>query len=310
MQTYILDIQKMSTEDGPGIRTTVFFKGCNLKCFWCHNPESIAFYRHIFWLEERCMGCQSCVKVCPKKAVSAEPEGMKIDEKICDFCNLCVEECPMNAIEIKGEEISVEELVKELMKDKAYYDASGGGVTLSGGEAVLNWEYALPLLKELKQRGIHTAIDTAGCYPFPILQKLLPYTDLVLYDLKHIDNMLHNEFTGMENTLILQNAARLDKLKSPKVWVRTPIIPGATDTEENIRGLAQFIKNNMPNIEKWELVSFNNLSKQKYKLLGKEWQYNDAELITKQKMQNLCNIAKSITNKAMWSGATKLEVKL
>jgi pyruvate formate lyase activating enzyme len=256
------------------------------------------------------MGCQSCVKVCPKKAVSAEPEGMKIDEKICDFCNLCVEECPMNAIEIKGEEISVEELVKELMKDKAYYDASGGGVTLSGGEAVLNWEYALPLLKELKQRGIHTAIDTAGCYPFPILQKLLPYTDLVLYDLKHIDNMLHNEFTGMENTLILQNAARLDKLKSPKVWVRTPIIPGATDTEENIRGLAQFIKNNMPNIEKWELVSFNNLSKQKYKLLGKEWQYNDAELITKQKMQNLCNIAKSITNKAMWSGATKLEVKL
>ncbi len=310
MQTYILDIQKMSTEDGPGIRTTVFFKGCNLKCLWCHNPESIAFYRHIFWLEERCMGCQSCVKVCPKKAVSAEPEGMKIDEKICDFCNLCVEECPMNAIEIKGEEISVEELVKELMKDKAYYDASGGGVTLSGGEAVLNWEYALPLLKELKQRGIHTAIDTAGCYPFPILQKLLPYTDLVLYDLKHIDNMLHNEFTGMENTLILQNAARLDKLKSPKVWVRTPIIPGATDTEENIRGLAQFIKNNMPNIEKWELVSFNNLSKQKYKLLGKEWQYNDAELITKQKMQNLCNIAKSITNKAMWSGATKLEVKL
>ncbi|MDD4316370.1 MAG: glycyl-radical enzyme activating protein [Clostridia bacterium] len=310
MRTYILDLQKMSTEDGPGIRTTVFFKGCNLKCAWCHNPESIAFYRHIYWLEERCMGCQSCVSICPKKAITSENGIISIDARLCDFCMKCVEECPMNAIEVKGMETSVEELVKELMKDKAFYDASGGGVTLSGGEAVLNWEYLLPLLQQLKQRGVHTAVDTAGCYPFPILQKLLPYTDLILYDLKHIDNVLHNEFTGVENTLIFQNAARLGKLKSPKVWIRTPIIPGATDTKENIIGIAKFIKENMPDIERWELISFNNLAGQKYKLLGKEWQYKDVELLTRTKMESLCALAKKQVKKAMWSGATKSEVTL
>ncbi len=308
MQTYILDVQKMSTEDGPGIRTTVFFKGCNLNCKWCHNPESISSSQHIFWLEDRCMGCNTCIEVCPNGAVSLQSDGIKTDNKLCDFCNKCIEECPMNALEIKGEVITVEALVNELIKDKAYYDTSHGGVTLSGGEVVLNWQYALELLKELKTRGVHTAIDTAGCYSYSVLENLLPYVDLILYDIKHIDNDKHKQLTGVENTLILENAKKLGSLEKPKIWIRTPIIPDATDSEENIIGIANFIKDNMPNIEKWELVSFNNLGKQKYKLLGRDWVYKDSPLITKAKMQRLNDLAKQITNKVTWSGATRLEV--
>ncbi len=310
MQTYILDIQKMSTEDGPGIRTTVFFKGCNLNCKWCHNPESISLGQHIFWLEDRCMGCHTCIKICPNNAISMKSDGITIDQKLCDFCNKCVEECPTNALEIKGEVISVSNLVNELMKDKAYYDTSGGGITLSGGEVALNWQYALELLKQLKIKGVHTAIDTAGNYPYSILESLLPFTDLILYDIKHIDNAKHKKLTGVENNLILQNAKNIGKLEKTKIWVRTPIIPDSTDSEDNIIGIANFIKENMPNIERWELISFNNLGKQKYKLLGRDWAYKDCPLITKEKMQRLSSLAKEITNKAMWSGATKLEVKL
>lgn len=308
MQTYILDIQKMSTEDGPGIRTTVFFKGCNLNCKWCHNPESISLSQHIFWLKDRCMGCHTCLKVYPNNAITLQSDGIKIDGKLCNFCGKCVEECPMNALEIKGQVMDPTDLISELMKDKAYYYTSNGGVTLSGGEVVLSHQYAIEVLRELKKRGVHTAIDTAGCYSFSLLENLLPYADLILYDIKHIDNVKHKELTGVENTLILENAKKLGAMQAPKVWIRTPIIPSSTDSEENIIGIANFIKENMPHVEKWELVSFNNLGKQKYNLLGKEWFYKDTPLITKGKMQKLCEIANDITNKATWSGATKLEV--
>lgn len=308
MDTFILDIQKMSTEDGPGIRTTVFFKGCNLRCAWCHNPESIPFYRQKYWVKDRCMGCHSCVECCPNGALSFLEEVLVTDESKCKLCLKCVEECPTNAIEVKGEKWEIDTLVKELLKDKVFYDKSGGGVTLSGGEAVFHYEYVLPLLKKLKEEGIHIALDTAGCYPYQFLQKLLPYVDLLLYDLKHFDNEKHKEFTDAENTLILQNAKKLGKLAKPKIWIRTPIIPQSTDSVENIVAIGKFIKEFMPNIEKWELVSFNNLSKEKYRLLGKEWSYADLPLIEKRVMESLCLVAKKYVKNAIWSGATKLEV--
>lgn len=310
MKTFVLDIQKMSTEDGPGIRTTVFLKGCNLQCSWCHNPESIDFSQNIYWLKNSCIGCKSCIAVCKNNAISMEEQGIHIDSSLCDFCQSCVLHCPTNSIEIKGKEIGGEELIKEIVKDKAYYDSSGGGVTFSGGESVLHWQFLLPILVRLKEMGLHIAIDTAGSYPYALLEHLLPYVDLVLYDIKHIDSDIHKKHTDAKNDLILQNAINLGKLNTPKVWVRTPIIPDATDDEQNILGIGEFIKQNMPHIERWELVSFNNLATQKYQLLGKVWRYEGASLMTKDKMENLCNIAKNTTNKAMWSGATKLEVTL
>lgn len=308
MDTYILDIQRMSTEDGPGIRTTVFFKGCNLKCVWCHNPESIVFYKQKYWIEDRCIGCHTCVESCPNSAISFNEQGIIFDEKLCSYSLNCVEACPANAIEVKGKSIGVEPLVYELLKDKAYFEASGGGITLSGGEAVLQWEYLLPLVKSLKEHGLHIALDTAGNYPYTILEKVLPYLDLILYDIKIADKDLHKKYTGVENILILQNAKRIGKLQTPKIWIRTPIVPGFTDDEQNIRSIASFIKENMPDIERWELLAFNNLSKGKYRLLGKAWDLEDVQLMEKKKMEELCKLAKNYTKNVMWSGATRLEV--
>lgn len=308
MRNYILDIQKMSTEDGPGIRTTVFFKGCNLRCGWCHNPESLSFEKEIYWQRDHCIACFTCVEVCPEKAISFGEKGWERNQEKCRLCLTCQKECPANAIVVKGEELTVDELLRELLKDLSYYQKSGGGVTLSGGEAALHNDYVFEILRKLKEAGAQTALDTAGNYPYELLERLLPHLDMILYDLKIYDDGLHRRHTGVGNGLILENARKIGKIDHPKVWIRTPIIPGATDGEENIENLGKFIKENMPNIEKWELLSFNNLSKNKYRLLGKVWEYENEELLTKEKMENLCRIARRHVENVVWSGATKLEV--
>ena len=307
METYVLDLQRMSTEDGPGIRTTVFFKGCNLNCAWCHNPESIAFYKQKYWISDKCMGCRICEKGCPNNAISFNEDGLFFDEKKCNFCEKCYENCPANAIEIKGKKYSVDELVHICKKDISFYNNSGGGVTVSGGEAILHTDFVVELLQKLKENGISTALDTAGNYPFPMLKRVLPYLDLILYDIKIFDSEMHKKFTGVENNQILQNLIRLGKTKNPKIWIRTPIIPGATDDEKNRNEIGKFIKENIPNIEKWELLAFNNLSKDKYRLLNKKWKYENADLIKKSQMVFLQTKAKKYFEKVEISGMTKLE---
>lgn len=308
MENYILDIQRMSTEDGPGIRTTVFFKGCNLKCRWCHNPESIAFNREKYWMPDNCMFCLSCQEACPEQAIYFDEQGMNIDDKLCAFCLTCADVCPSNAIEVKGKKIDIDELVYELEKDSSFYKHSQGGITLSGGEALLQSDYLLELVKKLKEKSIHLALDTAGHYPFEKLEKLLPYIDLILYDLKIFNDEEHKKYTGVTNKLILENAIKLGKIETPEIWIRTPIIPGATDSNENIEALGQFINSNLPRVSKWELLSFNNLSKEKYRYLGLNWDYTQTELISKDKMIKLCQTAQRYISNATWSGATKLEV--
>lgn len=313
-QGTILEIIRMSTEDGPGLRTTVFFKGCSLSCRWCHNPESISMKPQIQWLESSCIACGICVETCEEKALEKTGKGIIINRTLCNGCGLCTGECPTTAMELLGKKWNVQDLADELVKDRAYFEQSGGGVTLSGGEAALQSDFCLALLKEIKNRGIQTALDTCGQLPQTTLAGLLPYVDILLYDLKEIDSGKHKIFTGSGNEKILANAIFAANYKkthlSPKtLWIRTPVIPGATGTPENIQGLGEFISANLQGtVARWELCAFNNLCRDKYKRLARDWPYADTELPGKSLMEGLSLIAKSrvVPSIVCWSGSTKL----
>jgi pyruvate formate lyase activating enzyme len=321
VQGTILQIIRMSTEDGPGIRTTVFFKGCSLHCLWCHNPESISPHPQIQWLQASCIGCGTCVKTCKEQALKLTKKGVVINRFACNGCGLCAEECPTTAMELLGKKWNVHDLAGELVKDRAYFEQSGsdgnltGGVTLSGGEAALQADFCLALLQELKKRGISTALDTCGQVSQKVLATLLPYVDILLYDLKEIDSEKHKKFTGYGNEQILTNAIFAANYKKthafPKtLWIRTPVIPGATDNAENIRGIGDFINANLHGaVARWELCSFNNLCRDKYVRLGMHWTFAKNELVEKSLMEELTQIAKSRVAPLLvcWSGSTKLQ---
>lgn len=296
----------MSTEDGPGLRTTLFVKGCPLKCRWCHNPESIFYKKQIEWLAVRCMGCGECVKLCPNNALSATEAGILVDRESCIACGTCVEECPTGALEVKGQEVTVEQAFLELIKDKAYFGTEGG-VTLSGGEILSQAKEAAQLLQMLKEEGIGTAVDTCGLTSRENLDMVFPYADIFLYDIKLIDNTEHETFTGVGNQQILDNFIYLsEKVKSTgkRIWVRTPIIPGATDSDENIRGIARFIKDRF---ERWEMCAFNNLCRDKYDRLYQDWFYKTTELMTDERMDELVAIAQAEGLEHVYrTGATRL----
>ncbi len=294
----ILHLQRLSTEDGPGIRTTVFFKGCPLACAWCHNPESISAHFQVQWLENRCIGCNSCLKACPNGGLSRDARGVHINREICTGCGECVLACPANALEQLGSLASVDELVSELLKDRVFFEKSGGGVTLSGGEPTLQASFALALLRQLRQAGVQTALDTCGFCRRETLERLLPEVDVLLYDLKLADPQAHKRFTGQDNQLILDNLRWLGKAvrqrEDLRIWVRTPLIPGSTDSPENIRALAALIIEALgTRLERWELCAFNNLCRDKYRRLGLDWDYQDTPLYDQQVLDELQDLARS-----------------
>jgi pyruvate formate lyase activating enzyme len=312
----ILDIQRMSSEDGPGLRTTVFFKGCNLKCAWCHNPESISFSKNLLWIENRCISCDSCGKVCQNGALVAGRAGIDINRVRCKACLACVEACPAGALEAKGAAWKADRLVEEVLKDRVYFEKSGGGITVSGGEALLQAAFVCRFLEKLQDRAIHTALDTAGNVSFDVLISALWHTDLVLYDLKLIDAARHRLYTGNDNSLILDNAARLASLMrkdsgNKELWIRTPVIPGATADEENIAAIGNFITAELGSVvAKWELCTFNNLCRDKYQRLGEEWRFRDTPLILRHEMERLLGVAAASgvpVETVCWSGRTRLE---
>jgi len=226
----IFEIQKMSTEDGPGIRTTIFFKECPLKCKWCHNPESFHSKPSIEWFAAKCIGCESCILICPNNAISMTKKGVLIDRELCKACGECVDNCPSSALRKLGEYWTINDLLVEIKKDIVYYLKSGGGVTVSGGEALLQSEFLLTFFKKCNELGISTALDTCGILSRSKYIPILPLTDLILYDLKEIDSNKHIKFTGVSNEKILEtlkwlvNEGRAYNEKT-KIWVRTPVIP-------------------------------------------------------------------------------------
>jgi pyruvate formate lyase activating enzyme len=295
----ILHIQRLSTEDGPGIRTTVFFKGCPLRCDWCHNPESLASSTQTQWFKVRCLGCKTCVSACPHGNLTMTADGLVIDRERCQACGKCAEVCPAGAIELLGKTITSTELMTELLKDRAYYEKSGGGVTLSGGEPTFQPDFTESLLRTLKEAGISTALDTCGLASWHTFKRLLPFTDLVLFDLKLIDLSCHRQFTGQSNEHILENLLHIrDFIQAQDrriaLWVRTPLIPGATDTEENLQGIGRYLASHLDGlVSRWELCAFNNLCRDQYVRLGLEWKYARTPLMTSQDLVGCVSAARS-----------------
>ena len=298
----ILDIQRMSSEDGPGLRSTVFFKGCPLACRWCHNPESIAFKGEVLWHPARCIGCSSCTQACPQNGLRFGATRLHIPRELCNACFSCCEACPAGALEGKGREAGLDELCRELLKDRAYFGADGG-ITLSGGEALMQ-EGAVELLQMLKDSGVHTAIDTCGLVPVERLKRALDYCDMALYDLKLADSARHKEWTGAGNEIILINLQVVAEWGG-RLWIRTPIIPGATDDEENIKSIGGILRQYA--IERWELCAFNNLCGSKYESLGRPWEFGGVPLQRREDMERLTEIAiqSGACPDTRWTGAVQ-----
>ncbi len=240
--------------DGPGIRTTVFFKGCNLQCAWCHNPEGQASAPQMMLYTDVCIGCGRCRQIC------ASPEA-------CTLCGKCVSRCPVEARKVCGKEYAVDDVLAEVMKDKAFYDNSGGGVTFSGGECMLQIEFLTDILKRCKANGIHTAVDTAGHVPFQYFERVLPYTDLFLYDIKCFDSQKHRKYVGVGNELILDNLKRLLKL-GVKVWIRIPIVAHVNDSVEELRHIKAFLTA-CGKVQKVELLPYHAMGENKCRSIGK-----------------------------------------
>jgi pyruvate formate lyase activating enzyme len=264
----IFDIQRFSLHDGPGIRTTVFFKGCPLKCLWCHNPESINPEIELAFYPYKCINCGSCILVCPTGALQNDDlKGKKYDREICQFCWKCAEACPGEALKVQGKRYTVEEVLTEVLRDLPFYKQSGGGVTLSGGEPTFQFDFCLALLKACKENNISTALDTSGFIPWERLERLLPFVDIFLYDIKHMDSEEHKRLTGVPNEVILENLLKLDKTGKP-IEIRIPIIPGYNDSEKNIEAVSNFIKG-LKSIKGVRLLPYHKLG------LSKPWLFNN-----------------------------------
>jgi pyruvate formate lyase activating enzyme len=295
----VFDIQRFSIHDGPGIRTLVFLKGCDLRCPWCSNPESQRFEADLFFHTEKCIGCQKCLNVCPHGAITVADGRLSFMRHFCENCGECSAVCYAEARVIKGHRMDTEKVLEEILKDEVFYANSGGGVTLGGGEPLAQADFAMTILKRCKENGLHTAVETAGHIPWPQVEKVLPYADLILYDVKHMDPERHCETIGVDNRLILANLERLLK-KKKRVIIRTPLIPGFNDADDQVGAIACYGAS--LGVKEINLLPYHRFGEGKYRLLGRHYQLLGEMKLDKEKVDELANLVVKIGLKVKVGG--------
>ena len=291
----VFNIQRYSIHDGPGIRTTVFLKGCPLNCWWCHNPEGQSEKKEIMFFENRCIKCRNCINSCKSNAISIKKGEPVTDKNKCILCEECTRNCPVSAREMIGKEMTADEVIKEVEKDSIFYEESGGGVTFSGGEPLMQAEFLNILLDNCKQKGISTALDTSGYFDWEFLNKFTSKVDLFLYDLKIMDDERHKKFTGVSNYIILENLKKLTLIHT-KIFIRIPIIFGINDDHENIEDIGRFL---LPlKIAQVHLMPYHQIGKDKHKRLGRIYKLSGYRKISDEKLikisENLKNFGMEI----------------